>query len=271
MTGLRRGALLAVLAWTILAAACGHRGPATTDPTSAREGGGTVDLAAARERAAALIEDERYEEAAELLAEIRPSRDTQVEELWSVALAEGRAKNELLAACVETDGVNVTDVYDHCWKIPHTSRYSSKGCCTVAAERFGEAKLEEASESLRSGDATEALSVAEMLVADTKLPSDVRSRAERMATQARRRLGQSARGEGDDAADQAYEEAKALVAENDHEGCIRTLVAAPRTEKVVRVLISCYFETGDLRSACIIARQHDELADAHAFAEMRCP
>jgi len=255
--------------WALLIAGCGHPAPATT-PSSAPADGGAAVESTTKEQALSLIEEEQFEQAAQLLAKIRPSEDPEVEVLWTVAQTEGKAKAALIEACVDTDGADIAEVYDHCWRIPRTSRYADKGCCTVAADRFGEAKLAEAVETLRAGRAAEALSIAELLVADERIPQEVRTQAERTAKRAERRLARHGQ-KRDEEAEQAYEEAKALIAHDDHGGCIRVLVSAPRTEKVIRVLISCYFEAGELRSACLLARQHEELSSARGFAEMRCP
>lgn len=254
-----------------LCSGCGHRRPDAVDPSALPDNGSGAHGDASKERAQELIERERFDEAVELLVKLRPSDDPEIDELWVLAQNEGRARVALIKACLDTDGRDVEVVYDHCWLIPESSRYAERGCCTTAGARYGENTLTKATELLRRGKASEALVLAEMLAADTKLPANIRSKAERTVAQAERRSHRREHRGGQDAAERAYEMAKAHIAGEDHESCIRVLTEAPQSEKVVRVLITCYFGSGKLRSACILAKQHDDLSSARAFIEMRCP
>lgn len=264
-------AFVATLLSVLLCYGCGHGQLDVVDPTELPDGEPGAHDEASKERASELIEQERFAGAIELLVKIRPSDDPEIEELWVLAQNEERAKAALVKACLDTDSRDIEIVYDQCWLIPETSRYAERGCCTTAGTRYGEATLTKATDLLRRGKTSEALALAEMLAADTKLTEGIRSKAERTVAKAERRSRRREPGRDQAAAERAYEMAKAHIAGEDHESCIQVLTEAPQSEKVVRVLISCYFGSGKLRSACILAKQHEDLSSARAFIEMRCP
>jgi pSer/pThr/pTyr-binding forkhead associated (FHA) protein len=273
---------------------------------SSGAGGPTPDEVKARARE--LVEARRYAAAIGVLDSLGASADAEAQQLRVLAASEREAEQTWEAACNDTQPSDLQAQYMLCNRIRSSSRYFRHGCCSGIVERYGGRQLKKVRRLLTSRDYDQAQALAQSMFEDLTLPQDIRDEAKAMAGRAESRSGSrstsrsrrqnqaasaSRRGTNDSppvskastrsndegsqsrpkrasSPAQALDEARAAVIRGDQGACIRALAKAPRTERVVRTLISCYQHSHNLSAACSLARRYERYAHARQFAQARC-
>ncbi len=266
----------------------------TTEPTTPAPLLGP-DPTKRKAKAREYFEQERYEACIGILDGLGDATDEEARALKTLAVNENNAQKAWHRACNQVDPSDLRTIHGTCKQIQADSRYAGRACCKTAGERFGNGQIVAARQHRRSREFDQSVALLQGVTEDSTIPQTVRDEAQELIERWERS------GPGRDPIAKAHTprtprpgkvtvpvrpprekvtkrpssgNALALAREaairNDQAGCIRALRNGPRSSKAVRLLISCYNRSGNLRAACSLATRHQSMSHARQFAQARC-
>ena len=259
----------------------------------------TPSIDAVKSRARDLFEQERYDAVESVLGSLDDDRmDDEASKLLTRAKAEHANQQLYTKACDSTEPSALEKIHRTCNKIESDSRYYQRECCKTAASNYGNAQLDAASKLVKRRDFDDAMEMLEGVTEDTTIPREVRTKAERLSNQAQRRsealasrstsghsprstssqrrtssgskTSTKARSSSRPSAEDALAKARRAVVRNDQQGCIQALSRAPRSQRVVRVLVDCLYRAGRTQRACALAQRYQQSSHLRQFVQTRC-
>jgi pSer/pThr/pTyr-binding forkhead associated (FHA) protein len=240
-----------------------------------------------KEHAKALLGQKMWTAAVGVLESLGTEADDEAQKLRLQATAEQENQRHWEQACNLGDPTALQAIHVACSLIKTDSVYYENACCEGSGRRYGQKQVESARQYLEQRDYANAHSVAQAVAIDKTIPPDVRTQADTVANRAKEQLDSkvavasitpgshqktrppdnnskstdtdagSTRTKGD--ANEALEQARQFVLSGNQQGCISVLRGAPRTPRVVNVLMSCYYEAGQVDAACRLGRSYEKV------------
>jgi pSer/pThr/pTyr-binding forkhead associated (FHA) protein len=261
---------------------------------AAAAGAGGIAPAKRLEMAREYFEQQRFEESVATLDGLGAALPPEARDLRARAVAEQDAQTIWARACNRADPNDLHTIHSTCKQIPADSHYAGRACCEGIGARFGQAQLASAKLQKRNREHDQATALLEGIVADAAVPQGVRDEARELldrwaAAAPRDQIAKApataprppetkapAPGPSkvaaapNESSESALDRAKAAILRNDQAGCIRALRSAPPSERVVRILIGCYQNSGNVAAACSLAKRYSSMSHARQFAQARC-
>lgn len=254
-----------------------------------------------KSRARDLYQEERYSAAKAVLAGLGDVLDDEGRELMRRCDEEQAALELWQRACNQADPGDLETIHGNCVRIKSDSRYYKRDCCKNSGEKLGESRIDAAKSLMRERQFSKAASAANEVAGDDTIPDTIREQARTLAARAEKRADAiaareagsppsprsptkrpdrgdrqptkergSAKNSNRPSVEEAMSAARAAVVRNDQAACIRALIRAPRTNRVVTTLISCYQRSGNIGAACNLAQRYERYPAARQFSQARC-